>query len=333
MQLHKKEEVIDIKKLYKKVSDVEIYNHYLNGVKLNTMVNSPFRLDRHPSFVVYVKNGECAHKDMGDCSYRGDAVDFVMQLFNINIKTALEKIYVDFGILEGVRDFKRVPKIDLPVVEDIQHSFIQVTAKKWDKKSLEYWLQYGITKAQLIKEKIYNVKEWYLNRIKQFIGEDELCFAYGFDNQEGFKIYYPLREKGQNKWFSNISTQVVENIKALNTISPVVIIVKSRKDRLTLQHFFPRLCILSVQNESNSAFTKEFVELLKNKVVYISYDTDPPGKKASLALTKTYGFKHINVPDAFYKENGLKDWSDVYVVYGSRYIIEHFNKKLCNGKK
>ena len=65
----------------------------------------------------------------------------------------------------------------------------------------------------------------------------------------------------------------------------------------------------------------------KGKEVWISYDSDPAGKKASIKITKEFGFKHINVPDNYWEEDGIKDWADVYNKYGSNPIIEHFKKK------
>ena len=122
----------------------------------------------------------------------------------------------------------------------------------------------------------------------------------------------------------------VENRDAISKADKVMI-TKSRKCRIVLTKLLPEWVIVNVQNESMLCYNEEFVKLLEGKEVVVNYDNDPPGKKASISVTEKFGYKHINVPDLYLEEN-VKDFSDMYRVYGAQPILEHFTIKGLYGK-
>jgi DNA primase len=92
-----------------------------------------------------------------------------------------------------------------------------------------------------------------------------------------------------------------------------------------LQTLFPELLILNTQNESLSCYNDKLIEKIQGKKVYINYDSDEAGIKASWRVNQKYPWMlHVNVP---YEYLPLKDWSDVYKKLGPVPIIEHMKRK------
>src|SRR6188768_1697480 len=93
-----KRDNITMNSILEKVSEYDIYKHYVGDFDLGKNFKSPFRNDSSPSFCIDAfHNGRLRHKDFGDESYTGTCVNLVMQLFNLNYSQALEKIYKDMN--------------------------------------------------------------------------------------------------------------------------------------------------------------------------------------------------------------------------------------------
>ena len=306
--------------LYSKISAYDIYRFYIGDFKVNSIFKSPLREDRNSSFGINMRpDGELRYKDFAYPAINGDCFSFVMQKYGIDLNQAFNKIANDFGITGTTKDYQESLSY-YKKEKVVYHSFIQIESKEFTSKDLEYWLQYGITKGQLVHDNVYSVKELCIDRQRFPIKKDELVFAYKYDL--GFKIYLPCREKGL-KWKSNIPTSYIEGDKYLHLYDKVII-TKSKKDRLVLTNLLPNYCIINVQNESNSAFTQSFIDRLEGKDVWINFDSDNAGKTSSIALTSKYKFKHINVPDELYP---IKDFSDWYETSGEETIIEYLKSK------
>jgi hypothetical protein len=326
MQLARKEEPITLPLLMSKISEYDIYRYEIGDFTIGRAISNPLRKDTYPSLVVYMgESGHLFHRDYADEKYRGGCIDLVMQKYGLNYDGALKKIAKDFGIVnkDSQEYLKITSKYAKPVLDMKKHSLIQVKSRKWEKADLEYWAAFGISLDELRAEDVYCVKEWYLNHRKQYIAPGELCFAYRYP--EGFKIYYPTRTKENGKWKSNISTSTVENIGCLKNCSKVLI-TKSKKDRMVLGKYFS--CIISVQNETRSCFTEDFVNVLKGKEVWINFDSDEPGVKNCKIITSEFGYNYINVPKQYLQEeNPIKDFADLYKKHGEEPIIKHLKQK------
>lgn len=323
MELAKREELINKEFLFSKIEPYDVYRYYIGNFTIGHIFNSPFRKDNNPSFGVYMRNGKLQHNDFADDRYRGDCIDFVQQMYNLDIKRATQKIAKDFGIAEGKDESERITSLyTKPFIDQKRHSFIQVSTRAWKKEDAAYWTQFGISKEQLKAEEVYPLKEVFINRRKVRTDKDELFYAYRYE--EGFKIYFPNRPKGE-RWFSNIPLTKVENIKILDEYNPsVVLLTKSKKDRLVLSRYFPY--VLNVQNETRSSFTSELVEKLKGKTVWINYDSDEVGVKNCIRITTEFGYRYINVPKV-YLEEGIKDYADLYRLHGEEAVINSLKEK------
>jgi len=314
--------------VFNKISEYDIYRYYMPStnweVNMNTM--SPFRVERDPSFRIYNAYGKLYHIDFADSRYRGGCLDFVMQMFTLNtMNDALEKVDVDFGL--GLRnkanlgDYKKIiAAYRQPEELGRRNAFIQVTVRKFTLDELAYWNQYHQDIEDLRVNNIYSISKVYLNRKLHQLPESDLRFGYFYDGY--WKIYRPFAEDKTRKWFpNNVPNKTMEGIENLVQTSPAFI-NKSKKDYMVMKKLYPHCC--AVQNEGMSCFTHENVELLKSKSSsqILSFDSDVPGVKSSLEITKSFGFGYCNVPRAYLKE-GIKDWADLAKKYGMN-IIEHY---------
>jgi hypothetical protein len=266
--------------------------------------------------------GNLRHKDFADSSYSGSGVEYVQQKYGLSVGDAMRKIAKNFGLLdEDDTTYKEVTSsYTKPVMDQKRYTFIQVKVRKWEKRDLDYWGQFGISVEELKAEAVYPLSELFINRRRDPFRQDELVYAYKY--QTGFKIYFPQREKGE-RWKSNIKTSIVENIKILQELDPaVVLITKSKKDRLVLSRYFPY--VMNVQNESRSCFTPEFVEMLRGRDVWINYDSDEAGVKNCTNITSEFGYKYINVPKNYLP---VKDFADLYKEHGEEEVIKVLKQK------
>ena len=60
--------------------------------------------------------------------------------------------------------------------------------------------------------------------------------------------------------------------------------------------------------------------------IYMAYDNDEPGVKASTYFNKTYGFNYFNVPREFISE-GIKDWADLVQQKGLETMENYLKSK------
>lgn len=323
MPVEKKKEPVSLQLIYSRISDYDIYRYEIGNFTINHAFCNPLRKDNNPSFVIYMnESGQLRHKDFADSSYSGSGIEFVQQKYGLSIGDAMKKIAKNFGLLEqDNKIYKEVlSTYTKPVMDIKRYTFIQINPRKWEQRDADYWKQFGITVDELKNEKVYPLKELFINRKREQFPQSELVYAYQYES--GFKIYFPQREKGE-RWKSNIKTSIVENIKILQELDPaVVLITKSKKDRLVLSRYFPY--VMNVQNESRSCFTPEFVEMLRGRDVWINYDSDEAGVKNCTNITSEFGYKYINVPKNYLP---VKDFADLYKEHGEEEVINVLKQK------
>lgn len=315
------------------ISEFDIYRMYMpdKDWKINQATTSPFRVDHNPSFSISNRNGQLHHIDFADSNYRGDCFEFVKQMFHMNsLDDVLRKIDQDFGLNfysnSNPGEYKRIVKEYIQPEElGKRYSLIQVKTRKFTNDELLYWSEYYQDINDLRANNIYSIKELYLNRQRIMLEENELRFGYFYPSGGWWKIYKPHSER-KYKWISNVplvTTYGLENLQRdKNTL-----ICKSLKDMLVCKKVYENVC--HIQNESLAALSEETVSYLKknSKEVFYSGDSDVPGKSASYAITKAFGFRHINPPDRLLPQG--KDWGDWVKLEGLEPIKEHFiNKKL-----
>jgi hypothetical protein len=319
MKLDKREETVSKEYIFSKIDYYDVYRHYIGDFVIGQARKSPFRKDNNPSFSVYMRDGKLGHRDHADDIYRGDCIDLVKQLFNLDTKNAVLKIAKDFGLEEGKDESARITSQYVkPFMDQKRHSFIQVTVRKFNQSDANYWKQFGITSAQLKEDNVYPLKEAWINRHRCPVLKDEIAYVYRYD--EGYKLYFPNRVK-EERWKSNIPLTIVENRKVIEGADRVFI-TKSKKDRLVLSKYLDN--VVNVQNETRACFTESFVQELSDKEVWINYDSDDAGVKNCIRITEEFKYNYINVPRSYLP---IKDFADLYRVHGEQAVIEILKSK------
>lgn len=301
---------ITLEWIRQRISDEEIYLKYIPGLKFNKHILSPFRKERTPSFVVHQTNGNYHHVDYGDATWRGDAIDLVKQLKNLNLQEALEDIYKEFENIMG-SDTKPV---FIEKRSRISTTLIQVSHKKeLTKEAVDYWKQYHISSDWLRRHNVFQVSKLFINRkIVPIDDKREVVFAYFADDIQRVKIYKPYSIQGEWKWKSTIPYTYMfgkENITIKNAI-----LAKSLKDQMVLELIYPHVC--SIQAESIGCLNQENRDILsKPKTTYVGFGNDEQGHKESMLITSTFGWKHVNVPQEELAK-GINDFAEYAKVYG-----------------
>lgn len=332
MVVGKKRDQLTAKGILNKISEYDIYRFYIGeDFNIGRVMHSPMpgRRDNHPSFLVGARSGFLYHVDFADSKFRGNCFQFVMQQQMLpSYNDALKKIDKDFNLgisLIPSLEYK-TPVFNQPTLKDTKPKFIQVQyTSKMTLEEKRYWEQFYISsREELEGNDIYAVRKYLIDRQVQPMRLGELTFGYKYGSL--WKIYRPEACKDR-KWKTNIPIDGIENLeKALLDDETNIIVTKARKDRVILQKF--RGGVASVQNESLVALNTKSVELLQNcgEEVYINYDADEPGKKASWSVTAEFGFKHLNVPDSYLQES-IKDFADLIKVYGPDTVHKYLQSK------
>jgi hypothetical protein len=305
-----------------RVDEYNIMSYYLGEpIDLKKRYPSPFRstgVDNHPNLCfMYGVDGKLIFKDFAR-GVGGDCFRFVQELFKLNLNQALEKIDDDFGL--NIRSGKQ-SKFKANITERPEpihkQKLIQIIPRDLTYEELCYWKEYNITPQELKLYNILGIQKLYLN--KQLIPNvnKELRFAYVYDQY--LKIYSPFSK--EYKWISSCPNDYIsgfDKIKYKVFIGKQdkrLIITKSLKDQIILSKFFPD--VISTQNESTASIHNDDMQVILKgydpKCVYMAYDNDEAGVKASTYYTEHYGFNYINVPKIFRRE-GIKDWSDLVKV-------------------
>lgn len=319
---------IDITKefVFSKIDSYDVYRREIPDMQIGCAIKSPLRKDSNPSFLIKVSStdNQLRHYDFAREEFHGNCIDFICQKYGLNYDKALQYLAKEFGLIDGTNSYKEIQnKYNKPILDVKRSCLIQVSAKKWNKRELDYWGSYGIGLEELKREEIYPIAEYWINRHKQSITKGELSFCYRFPS--GYKIYFPerSRESGE-RWKSNIPTSLVEKQERLEGATKVFI-TKAKKDRILIEKYLPGFAVINVQNESRSGFKPELIQALQGKKVWLNFDADSAGKKNSLLLTQEYGFSHFNVPEKFLPE--YKDFSDVVREFGDKPLIRHLKAK------
>ena len=333
----REKETLTLKTVLSRVSQYDIYKYYLgHDFDFRKKYISPFREDKTPSLgFKYVSNGDIIYRDFGDDRYRGNIIKFMYQLYGLNYNEALKKIDedLDLGILKPATGDKKF-KITLTKLPEFKEkdNVIQITTRSFTEEDIKYWWQYHISLKELIENDVYSIEKLWLNKVP-FIFKSNLRFAYLYDDK--FKIYQPYNK--ECKWITNTRNSYVSGIDLIKYKCHTgiqdnkLIITKSKKDEIILKKFFKDVC--SVQSEGTGSLTGETIEYLKKhygaKNIYIFFDSDQPGVKASKYYTD-HGLNYVNIPRIYLYE-GIKDCGDLVKEKGLDTLENYLRiKKLIN---
>lgn len=282
-----------------KVSEYDIYAHYLGQFKVGAIYNSPFRKDKNPSFGIYYskRTKQLLFKDhgTGEC---GNIVKFVSLYTGLtNYNDILKDIVKQLNITTDTK--LDSSKQYIPSSETV----IGIVRQKFTPTDINYWSQFNISEKTLKKFNVNSIKYYLCNGIvKGIYKEDNPMYVYKVYNN--FKIYRPLADK-YTKWRNNLTEYDIQGYAQLPSKGDTLIITKSMKDVMCLYE----MGIPAISPSSESTFIpNDILEGLKKrfKRIIILFDRDNAGVKYLRKMSLKTGLEGLLV----HKKFKAKDISD-----------------------
>lgn len=304
-----------------KVSEYDIYAHYLGQFKVGAIYNSPFRKDKNPSFGIYYskRTKQLLFKDhgTGEC---GNIVKFVSLYTGLtNYNDILKDIVKQLNITTDTK--LDSSKQYIPSSETV----IGIVRQKFTPTDINYWSQFNISEKTLKKFNVNSIKYYLCNGIvKGIYKEDNPMYAYKVYNN--FKIYRPLADK-YTKWRNNLTEYDIQGHAQLPSKGDTLIITKSMKDVMCLYE----MGIPAISPSSESTFIpNDILEGLKKrfKRIIILFDRDNAGVKYLRKMSLKTGLEGLLV----HKKFKAKDISDAIKANSFEEIKEWLYKELFKTK-
>jgi hypothetical protein len=324
----------DSELILSKISDYSIWKYYYPDLEVNQLSNSPLRSDKNPSFSVFLSNkyGRLMFKDFGNGD-RGDVFIFLSKYLQLNYYEVLVRIIADFDLGDyfsvDLGSVKKTSKKSIPKIytdEDLkslikESARLNVKIRDWSIHDRDYWMKYGISKSTLMKYKVLPISYIFLNDDVITASKNAYVYREYKDNTLRFKVYQPYSES--MKWCSNLVEGTLSGWSQLDENGDILIIASSLKDAMCL-HDLGFNNVIAPQTE-NYIHKEHIINHLKSrfKSIYIFYDNDSAGIKASEKMINMYNLKNIVTDSPF-----CKDPSDYYYIQGRDSLLECINSQL-----
>lgn len=315
----KKSEQESVKDIMGRVSHTDLLSFYLHIDSLPVLINSPLRVDNHPSFFIYSPDGvRVLYKDYAT-GEKGDIYNLLMQVRKQSFSELLHSISSEKAFVKNFSDNTTIYRRRGRVVIKRSSSEVRVKVREWEDHDIKYWNTYGIPIKWLKYADVYPISHKIVYKDNSRYVFHAAKYAYVFvERKEGtvsLKIYQPLSHN--YKWCTSNNKSVVGLWTKIPEKGERLVICSSLKDALCLwaNTGIPSLYVQSeTVNLSNTA-----QEVLKGryKHIFICFDNDPPGIEDSKRLAKETGFKNIILPEF---DEG-KDISDFYKARGKEEFI------------
>ena len=288
-----------------RVTEYDIYAHYLGQFKVGMIYNSPFRKDKNPSFGIFYskRTKQLLFKDhgTGDC---GNVIKFVSLYTGI---TNYNDILLD--IVDKLKITSDTKLVNSKQYIASTETVIGVVRQDFTAEDINYWSQFNICIDTLKKFNVNSIKYYLCNGIvKGIYKKENPMYAYKVYNN--FKIYRPLADK-YTKWRNNLGQYDIQGFKQLPKTDNLLIITKSLKDVMCLYE----MGISAISPASESTFIPDDVlDNLKKrfKHILICFDRDTSGIKYLRKISLKTGLKPLLV----HKKWKAKDISDAIKLNG-----------------
>lgn len=288
--------------ILKRVTQEQIFEAYL-GLPVDTGTNyiNPLRIDKSPGCRYYYNGvGKLYFKDFAG-KYHWDCFAVVQHKYSCTFIEALKIIVKDFN-LNGLEATNSVVQY---VPQPKSRSIIRVTTREWDKEDIAYWKQFNISLEILTLGAVYPCKAvWFGEEYYRCYPKDP-CYCY-YGGGDLYKLYFPNRQKGNNKFITNISINddFLFGQHLLPKTNPYVVLTKSYKDVLSLLSF--GICSISIHSEyhliNSDMYTKIRGIYFK---VFSLFDNDISGRSITIKYNNMYGTTPLLFPIGW-----PKDFSD-----------------------
>lgn len=323
---------ISLDYILSRVSELKILSFYFGVLQVPSLINSPLREDKNPSFGIYYRNNSIRYKDFAT-GESGNIFNLLMTKHHLNYRDTLSMIYNDMlrNYSKGCVTINHSKRTKVSKTIDIK-----VRIREWDNDDINFWTgKYGLPVDYL--------KSCYVVPIDMvFIYTktgtypyytDRLAYAYieNKDNKISYKIYQPYNKN--QKWINKQDSSVWELWHTLPEKGEKLIIASSKKDAMVIS-YHTGIPSISLQAESIIP-KKKIINQLKSRFnqIYILYDNDFKasqnwGRMNGNKLSKLFDIPQIEIPNHL----KVKDSSDLYEVHGKEILCKTINKliNICN---
>ena len=313
---------IESSDILSKISEADILAYYLGITHIPCIINSPLRVDNHPSFGLYSSDGIKVHYKDLSTKDSGGTFDLLSKLWNLSYPQVLEKLYKELQVnnkqnisIEKTNSCQIKSKITYNNTTDLQCKI-----RKWKSYDIEYWQSYGISLKWLKYADVYPIShKIVIKKDKTYIlPADKYAYAYVEykENKVTLKIYQPFNSK--YKWSNKHDSSVISLWTKIPQQGDKLCICSSLKDALCLWSNIG-IPSIAIQGEGYS-ISKTALNNLKSryKEIFICLDNDKPGLQNAKKLAEETQCTNIILPPF----NGGKDISDFYKLYGKEKFIQ-----------
>lgn len=310
-----------VNEIMKRVSQGDILEHYFGITTLPTLINSPLRKDKHPSFSIYTPDRKQVKYIDFATGEHGDIYSLMQKYFNLSFAGVMRKIGRDeyFRNCKSNTNFTATPNMgkNFSVPSDTD---IKVKIRDWKEYDIEYWQSYGISLQWLKYAEVYPISHKIVYKNGERYVFSAAKYAYCFvERKEGnltLKVYQPFSKR--YKWASKNDGSVVGLWTKIPQKGNRLVICSSLKDALCLWSNIGIPCVY-VQSET-TGLSDTALKVLKSryKNIFICFDNDKPGLRDGEMLSAKTGFKNVVLPSF----DGGKDISDAFKVFGKEAFID-----------
>lgn len=301
----------DAEDLLSRISDEQIFNHFGNlNIKPNVAYNCCFHEDRTPSMYFKRLSDGKLHYTCFGCGAKGDAINFVQELYKITFKESI-KLIVD--TIEGNENGYIKPTKPTEFKVEPRETVIIPYFRNYIEVDRDYWTQFYITLKTLKKYEVFPCSKVFI------LGKNDLeinhipnnpIYAYKMDKDK-YKIYRPYMTSKKGKFFSNVDNTYIQGMTQLPEKGDKLFITSSLKDVMVLSEL--GYDAIAPQSE-NAELSEKLIDFLyaSFKEIYLLYDSDEAGYKFGNKLAEQFGFKPLYIPESY----ETKDISDFIKKYG-----------------
>ena len=279
----KKEDILGV------VTQEEIFKLVFGELPIEfKYVKSPFRKDNTPGcWFQYNIDGKLRFTDFGNSSIINgismgniDCFDSVQVYFGLgNFYLTLEFIYNHLIKGKGIETANR---LEIQVEKNERKAVkLLIEPRMFSSKDAAYWSSYGVSKAQLIEDRVFPISRYHALNTKfgNFSAScPDLSYAYT-DFEEGRKKLYFPQKSGNKRFLTTCNKEDIGGTTSM-TCGKQLIITKAYKDYRVLKNEGKN--VRWFQNEGMIPSIENLSILVKDfKSVIVFFDNDAQGIKSS----------------------------------------------------
>jgi len=306
IQSRRSEDVLNKETILEKVSEYQIFQYFCSHFEEpNKKFKSDLREDNSPTVSITQYRGRLWYKDFGCPEHSFDCFSYIGYKYNLSFYDTLRHIDRNFslGLSSGSRMLVPVRKLE-PEIREKKTAKIKVRTRDWEKKDLDYWSQFGITKDVLVNFDVLPITHYWIN--EQRFSCPSISYRYKFDF--GYKIYRPLEK--EFKWASNVGSQCLQGSRLLPRSGEIVYLTSSLKDVMCLRVLgYPAFALQSEMLMPLQETISDAKERFQEVIVFYDNDFDKSrnaGQEMAQKICREYNLSNLVIP-SYYRSKDISD--------------------------